>query len=204
MALGEIIRSLKTGLNPRQNFKLNQDDCTLPYITGKDIFDHRVNASEKTAKINETAVALINRRAAMENGDLLFASTGSGTVGRMAIVENYNNDWAISETLYAIKVKSDIVDIHYLLHSLNSSGAKEQYTPKISKGSVPHLKVVDLLQVKIPILPLPEQQKIANLLNKFERFVNDLTCGLPSEIKVRCQQYEYYRDKLLTFSQLQG
>ena len=204
MALGEIIRSLKTGLNPRQNFKLNQDDCTLPYITGKDIFDHRVNASEKTAKINETAVALINRRAAMENGDLLFASTGSGTVGRMAIVENYNNDWAISETLYAIKVKSDIVDVHYLLHSLNSSGAKEQYTPKISKGSVPHLKVVDLLQVKIPILPLLEQQKIANLLNKFERFVNDLTCGLPSEIKVRRQQYEYYRDKLLTFSQLQG
>ena len=122
----------------------------------------------------------------------------------MAIVENYNNDWAISETLYAIKVKSDIVDVHYLLHSLNSSGAKEQYTPKISKGSVPHLKVVDLLQVKIPILPLPEQQKIANLLNKFERFVNDLTCGLPSEIKVRRQQYEYYRDKLLTFSQLQG
>lgn len=52
----------------------------------------------------------------------------------------------------------------------------------------------------IPIPPLAEQQRIVAILDKFETLVNDISEGLPAEIAARRQQYEYYRDKLLTFT----
>ena len=51
----------------------------------------------------------------------------------------------------------------------------------------------------IPIPSLAEQEYIVSILDKFETLVNDLTQGLPAEIEARQQQYEYYRDQLLTF-----
>ncbi|MEE3450415.1 MAG: restriction endonuclease subunit S [Acutalibacteraceae bacterium] len=197
--LGEVIVTLKTGLNPRQNFVLNEKGSVLPYVTGKDIFNNAINISERTDKITLEALNQINKRASLEKGLLLFASTGTGTVGRMAIIETYNNGWGISETLYAIKVNEEIMLTKYLMYYLYSANAKSQYEPKISKGSVPHLKVKDLQAVKVPILPLEEQQRIVAILDRFDKLCNDLTDGLPAEIEARKKQYEYYRDKLLTF-----
>ena len=51
----------------------------------------------------------------------------------------------------------------------------------------------------IPIPPLSEQERIVSILDRFEALISDLTSGLPAEIKARQQQYEYYRDQLLTF-----
>jgi len=67
-------------------------------------------------------------------------------------------------------------------------------------------KVIDvsaknLAEIKIPIPPLPVQQKIVSILDKFDTLVNGLTIGLPAEIKLRRIQYEYYRNKLLTFKE---
>lgn len=53
--------------------------------------------------------------------------------------------------------------------------------------------------LEIPIPPLAEQERIASILDRFERLTTDLQAGLPAEIKARQQQYEYYRDRLLTF-----
>ena len=94
--LGTVIISLKTGLNPRQNFSLNENGSNLPYITGKDIYDNAINVTERTDRITTDALALINKRANLESGLLLFASTGTGTVGRMAIIQEYNNDWGMT------------------------------------------------------------------------------------------------------------
>ncbi len=54
-------------------------------------------------------------------------------------------------------------------------------------------------EIVIPIPQMEEQQRIITILNKFETLVNDISEGLPAEISARRQQYEYYRDKLLTF-----
>ncbi len=150
MPLKDVIISLKTGLNPRQNFKLNIGG-EIPYITGKDIFGNRINVTDKTDFITKDALKLINGRAKLQSGLLLFASTGTGTVGRMAVVNSYNDDWGISETLYAIKPNESVIIASYLMYVLYTSNAKRQFEPKISKGSVPHLKVVDLLNVIIPM-----------------------------------------------------
>lgn len=59
--------------------------------------------------------------------------------------------------------------------------------------------MVKFKKLQIPIPPMKEQQRIVAILDKFETLVNDISEGLPAEIAARRQQYEYYRDKLLTF-----
>lgn len=56
-----------------------------------------------------------------------------------------------------------------------------------------------MVDFPIPIPTISEQQRIVSILDKFDTLVNDLSQGLPAEIEARRQQYEYYRDKLLTF-----
>lgn len=56
-----------------------------------------------------------------------------------------------------------------------------------------------MARILIPIPPLPVQQEIVRILDRFDNLCNDLSVGLPAEIEARRKQYEYYRDKLLTF-----
>ena len=56
-----------------------------------------------------------------------------------------------------------------------------------------------LYDVIIPLPTLEEQERIVSILDRFDALCNDLTSGLPAEIEARQKQYEYYRDKLLTF-----
>lgn len=56
-----------------------------------------------------------------------------------------------------------------------------------------------ILSTIIPLPSLDRQREIVDLLDQFDRICNDLSDGLPAEIEARRQQYEYYRDTLLTF-----
>lgn len=55
--------------------------------------------------------------------------------------------------------------------------------------------------IKIAVPPLSIQNRIANVLDNFDAICSDLNMGLPAEIEARQKQYEYYRDKLLTFKE---
>jgi len=66
-------------------------------------------------------------------------------------------------------------------------------------GAQPGLSVSRLEKILLPIPSISEQQRIVSVLDKFETLVNDLTEGLPAEIAAVQEQYEYYRNKLLTF-----
>ena len=197
--IGENIEWLKTGLNPRQNFKLNEQNANCFYITGKDIFNNRVNVTERTDKITQNTVLLINKRANLQDNILLFASTGTGTVGRMTVIDCYDFSWNVSETMYCIKPKGNRLLVKYLMYFLYSQTARSEFEPKISKGSVPHLKVTDLLNVHINLPPIDVQERIVKVLDNFDAICSDLGIGLPAEIEKRQKQYEYYREKLLTF-----
>lgn len=69
----------------------------------------------------------------------------------------------------------------------------------ISAGAQPKLTQDNLNKIPIPVPVLSEQQRIVDILDRFDTLVNDLSQGLPAEIEARQQQYEYYRDQLLTF-----
>lgn len=69
-------------------------------------------------------------------------------------------------------------------------------------GAVPHISMKDIASFSVPLPSLKEQQRIVDILDRFDTLCNDLTAGLPAEIEARQKQYEYYRDKLLTFEPL--
>jgi type I restriction enzyme S subunit len=58
-----------------------------------------------------------------------------------------------------------------------------------------------LKEIKLRVPPLQEQSRIVSILDKFDALVNDISIGLPAELDARRKQYEYYRDKLLSFKE---
>lgn len=70
----------------------------------------------------------------------------------------------------------------------------------ISTAAQPKLTQDNLNKISIPYPSFEEQTRIVNILDRFDKLCNDLTEGLPAEIEARRKQYEYYRDKLLTFT----
>ena len=66
---------------------------------------------------------------------------------------------------------------------------------------VPALNRKELIGFSVPLPPLEEQARIVEILDKFDALTTDITTGLPAEIAARQKQYEYYRDKLLTFKE---
>lgn len=71
-------------------------------------------------------------------------------------------------------------------------------------SSVTSIRKPMLLNFPIPLLSITEQQRIVSILDKFETLVNDLTEGIPAEIAAVQEQYEYYRNKLLSFPKLEA
>ncbi|NCC80891.1 MAG: restriction endonuclease subunit S [Clostridia bacterium] len=69
-------------------------------------------------------------------------------------------------------------------------------------GGQPLITAGKLKSLYIPIPPLEEQERIVAILDRFDALVNDISQGIPAEIEARRKQYEYYRDKLLTFKEV--
>ena len=85
--------------------------------------------------------------------------------------------------------------LRYICYFLNSL----DLTLYVTGAAQPKLNQANLNAIEIPLPPLAEQKRIVGILDRFDRLCNDLTAGLPAEIAARRKQYEYYRDKLLSF-----
>ena len=97
------------------------------------------------------------------------------------------------------RVRSQKGNPHYVYHYISSGKFTEYVNAKRTAGAVPHISLKDIENFKIPFPDIEEQNKIAAILDRFDTLTSDLTQGLPAEIAARKKQYEYYRDKLLTF-----
>lgn len=90
------------------------------------------------------------------------------------------------------------VDVAWAFHMLSAMNLN-QYA---SKSAQPGLAVGTLEKLRVPVPSLEDQQRVGTILDKLDALVNDLSIGLPAEIAARRQQYEHYRDRLLTFDEL--
>ena len=87
----------------------------------------------------------------------------------------------------------------YISHFLRTHNYHLQMKKYVKNGKISSLPASGLAEALIPLPSLEEQEKIASILDRFDTLTNDLVAGLPAEIEKRRQQYEFYRDKLLTF-----
>ena len=200
LELGDVIVSLNTGLNPRKFFKLNTEDATNYYITIREMKDGKIVPSEKTDRMNDEARKLCNNRSNLEVGDVLFS--GTGTIGETAVIEKEPSNWNIKEGVYAIKPNQTMIKPMYLRYILMTDFIKKEYMKKAAGGTVQSVPMGELKKIRIPVPSLQEQNRIVGVLKQLDDLCNDLTSGLPAEIEARQKQYEYYRDKLLTFKEV--
>ena len=199
LELGDVIVSLNTGLNPRKFFKLNTEDATNYYITIREMKDGKIVPSEKTDRMNDEARKLCNNRSNLEVGDVLFS--GTGTIGETAVIEKEPSNWNIKEGVYAIKPNQTMIQPMYLRYILITDFIKKEYMKKAAGGTVQSVPMGELKKIRIPVPSLQEQNRIVGVLKQLDDLCNDLTSGLPAEIEARQKQYEYYRDKLLSFKE---
>lgn len=126
------------------------------------------------------------------NNDVIFCKTGS-TVGKVAIVENLPYKATINPQLVVLK---DItIDFRYLAYYLATFPLQSKVKALAGVGSVPNISQSKLGSLEIPIPSSNEQQRIVSILDTFEASITNLEAQLAQ----RQKQYEYYRNKLLTF-----
>ena len=125
--------------------------------------------------------------------------TRIGDIGTCAIVKN-DEDLAYYVTLALIRPSNDIVLSKFLKYLIESNQGKKELSKRILHNATPikiNLGEIGKLQFLIPSIQV--QVHIVSILDKFDSIVNDISKGLPKEIELRQKQYEYYREKLLSF-----
>lgn len=101
---------------------------------------------------------------------------------------------------FVVKTNSELLNNRYMYFVLKNS---EQKLMQSKHGAgIPGLNSSKVKNLVIPIPSMEEQERVVGILDKFDRLVNDISEGIPAEIKARRQQYEYYRDMLLNFKKL--
>lgn len=108
-------------------------------------------------------------------------------------------DAAVHDACFIFRSDMDPNFVSYYLRTNNYHLQIKKY---VSEGKICSISADGLENIMIPIPPLPEQRRIVAILDHFETLVNDLSVGLPAELEARRKQYEYYRDKLLTFDRV--
>lgn len=103
---------------------------------------------------------------------------------------------AIHDHCYIFRTDLNPVFVSYLLRT---DWFRRQKAKHVARTKVKTLLIDGFSSISIPIPPRQEQDRIVEVLNFFDTLISDISSGLPAEIEARRQQYEYYRDKLLTF-----
>ena len=196
--LKSIVKSISTGLNPRQNFILNEENASLYYVTVKEITTNKVVFSDSTDKITEKARKVINNRSKLSEGDVLFS--GIGTIGKVAYVDIPTNNWDCSESVFIIKPIESKTMGKFLSYVLISDITKRQYERGAAGAIMKGVRKATLENIQIPIPSLSEQQRIVETLDTFTASI----ANLQEQIALRRKQYEHYRDQLLDLEGKEG
>ena len=163
----------------------------VPFVSVQNI--NNIYGTEKYISLDD-----FNKYKYKPRKDDLFM-TRIGDIGTCALVEN-DDPLAYYVTLTLIRMKHRVILPRFLKHIIESNIGKSELYKRTLVNAVPiKINLGDIGKITIPIPPLAEQERIAGILDKFDALVNDISIGLPAEIEARRKQYEYYREKLLSF-----
>lgn len=133
-----------------------------------------------------------------EEGDCV--TTPSRGQGGMGFVAYQASRFWCGPLCYVMRSKHSDVMIKYVYYYLCSH--KADILGLVHEGGTPAINKSELAGLRILVPPFEKQQRIVSILDRFDKLTNDLSSGLPAEIEARRKQYEYYRDRLLSFDEL--
>ena len=164
------------------------------YLEGKNIHNGVISDNEILYVTKDFHKKHIRNE--LKPDDILMVQ--SGHVGECAVVgEKY-----AGANCHALIIMSNGGNINskYVTYYFMSAEGKRKLEMITTGGTIKHILASGMKKVTIPVPPIEEQHRIVAILDRFDRLCNDISEGLPAEIKARQKQYEYYRDKLLTFN----
>ena len=170
----------------------------VPFISVDSIWDGKIHFEKRRGYITEEFDEECCKKYKPQKNDVYMVKSGS-TTGKVAFVDT-DIRFNIWSPLAAMRV-NEKNSARFLFYLLQTERVQKQVKAKSSHGSQPNLGMRELEQFEVDIPPLDVQNRIADVLDNFEKICSDLNIGLPAEIEARQKQYEYYRDKLLTFAE---
>lgn len=193
---GDLIVSIKTGLNPRQNFSINTPTANCAYISVKDLDNLRLSniLNSNTIKYNNYVDKeirdRINEKTNLEKGDILIS--GFFSTFKPVIIQNNVDNMAISENVFAIKLKEGVCK-EYIASILDSDIVRKQIQQKMPNTTVMNITAKILSNLLIPLPTFEKQVEIVKKLQKLEEM--QLYSQIALELQIK--QTEYYKNKLL-------
>ena len=195
-ALGEVF-NLKNGYTPSKSNNEYWTNGTIPWFRMEDIRENGQVLDQALQKVANSAV---------KSGKLFPANSiivaTSATIGEHALI---TVPYLSNQRFTNLSVKAEYKDrfeIKFLFYYcfLLDDWCKNNTT----MSSFAAVDMNGFKKFPIPIPPLSEQERIVAILDKFDALTNSITEGLPREIKLRQQQYEYYRELLLSFPKVEA
>lgn len=170
----DVVIDSRTGLNPRKNFVLGGGDNY--YITIKDIYNGKVNLTDKTDKVDDEAIQIIKRRSRIKAGDVLFVSIGR--IGETAIVTNKDDSWDVNESVFVFTLNDKIITPEYFCTMFQSQGVKQYLSGNSSGSTFKSIKMNQLERMTFDLPPVTTQKSITTKLTAVRRIIDLRTSQL--------------------------
>lgn len=195
------IRSLGTwcgGCTPSMANQKFWENGNIPWVSSKDMKNPVLNDTQD----HLTAAALAQSPIKLLPKNTVAIVARSGILKHTLPVVFIPFETTVNQDIKALIVSQD-VEPRYAYHVIRANSNDILLKTKKQGGTVDSLDIQKFMNYLVPLPPLEEQHRIVSILDRFDALCNDLTRGLPAEIEARRKQYEYYRDKLLTFRERQ-
>lgn len=192
MKLGDTCLHSCSGATPKKSNSEYYTDGTIPWIRTQDVVFNSIYKVD--AFITEKAVQETGAKWIPEN--CVIVAISGASAGRCAInkIKATTNQHCLN-----MEIDSSKALYKYVFYCLCNQHEELLLKKQGARGD---LNSSLILGMRIPVPPLEQQQRIVDILDRFDTLCNDISSGLPAEIEMRQKQYEYYRDKLLTFKEL--
>ncbi|WP_278103144.1 restriction endonuclease subunit S [Microbacterium proteolyticum] len=189
--LGEISTRVSSGATPKAGAPEYYDGGTIPWLrTGEvtfgEIWDTEMKVTDRALK--ETGASWIKE-------NCVIVAISGATAARSAI-----NKIPLTTNQHCCNLQIDELQANYR-YVFYWVSSKYEELKALGRGARSDLNAKLIKDFPIPVPSLNEQRRVVSLLDKFDALVNNLSVGLPAELAARRKQYEYYRDKLLTFEE---
>lgn len=176
----------------------------IPFIRYTDVYNNRfLRESDVTALVECTSAEI--EKLGVHRGDVLFTRTSETAedVGWSSVMLDDIGDCVFNGFTIKATPKTNHLLPEYCAFCFATEDFRQYVTSHCAFTTRASLTGKTIAEYQLAFPSIEKQQEIVDVLNKFHILCNDLSIGLPAEIEARQKQYEYYRDKLLSFKELQ-